>query len=262
AVFARYNDGTVDISFDSDSNFTRTPVMIVTAYRVTAMEAEQLNGKIIIKWNYTGNSGSETVSIFRSGKPAEDSGMLMPDSIIASGNIKTGMFTLDVPATGLFYYGLYVKDENHIVQFRQGINITPAPLGIKEEEVIAEEKKEIQPGKKEEIIPETEPEKKEIREPEKEIISKKDESSPELDHIIKSLFYKEQYRAAAKELNLFISRTDNDYEKAKARLYLARTYIELEEFSRSVKLLNRKDVRHYFPDEAEFWAEFATARLR
>lgn len=268
AVFARYNDGTVDINFDSDSNFTRTPVMIVSDFRVTAMEAELFEGKIIIKWNYTGNSGNETVSIFRTSKPAEDSGMLMPDSIIATENIKTGTFTLQVPPKGLFYYGLFTRDENRVVQFRSGINITPAPLGIKDEkkEVIAEEKKEVPAEKKEEIIiPEEKeeiiiPEKKPVKK--KEAVKKKGAGSSELDYIIKTLFYSEEYAAAVKELNLFISGTDNDYDRAKARLYLARSYIELEEFSKSVRLLNMKDVRHYFPDEAQFWAEFATARLK
>lgn len=263
AVFARYNDGTVDISFDLDSNFTRAPVMIVTAYRITAMEAGIFDRKVIIRWNYTGNSGNETVSIFRSSRAAEDSGTLMPDSIIATENIKAGTFTLDVPLKGSFYYGLFIKDENNIVQFRKGINITPDPLGHKED-VIAEEKKEIPPEKKEELIFKTEPEKEELKEPVKkeEIIPKRDTTSNELDYIIKNIFYKEQYRAAVKELNLFISRTDNDNEKAKARLYLARCYIEIGDYKKSVRLLNMKDVRQYFPEEAQFWADFATARLR
>ncbi|HQO39352.1 MAG TPA: hypothetical protein PK986_02680, partial [Spirochaetota bacterium] len=272
AVFARYNDGTVDISFDSGTNFTHTPVMIATLYRVTAMETEVFQGKLIIKWNYTGNSGNETLSIFRSARQAEDSGMLMPDSIFATENIKTGKFTTDIPDQGLYYYGLYIRDENHIVQFRRGINISPEPIGIKNN-IIADDKKEISPEKKdkvsepdrkEEISFDVEPEKDKLKDPQgkEKIIKKSDEPSRELDYIIKDIFYGEQYARAVKELNLFISATDNDYDRAKARLYLARSYIELEDFGKSVRLLNMKDVRQFFPEEAEFWSQFATSRLR
>lgn len=262
AVFARYNDGTVDISFDSNNNFTRTPVIIVTPYRVTAMETELFEGKLILKWNYTGNSGNETLSIFRSARQAEDSGMLMPDSVFATENIKTGKFTTDIPARGFYYYGLYIRDENNIVQFRKGVNISPEPLGIKDN-IIADDKKDgaNEPGHKEEIIPDVEPEKDKSEEPQK-TIKKKDEPSRELDYIINNIFYREQYASAVKELNLFISATDNDYDRAKARLYLARSYIELENFSKSVRLLNMKDVRKFFPEESEFWSQFATSRLR
>ncbi len=260
AVFARYNDGTVDINFESDSNFTRSPVMIVSAYRITAMEADIFEKKITIKWNYTGNSGNETVSIFRSSRPAEDSGMLMPDSIIASENIRNGMYSLDAPSKGEFYYGLYIRDDYQVVQFREGINIIPRPLGIKEDQEqipdTAGIKKDPQENK-DDTSALNEPEKDERAE-----TGKKPEVSHELDYIIKTCFYREQYRSAVKELNLFISRSDNDYEKAKARLYLARSYIELGDYKKSVKLLNMDDVRRFFPEEAQFWAEFATARLR
>ncbi len=265
AVFARYNDGTVDINFAADTNYTRYPVMIVTLYRITAMESSFQDGKVTIKWNFTGNSGNDTVTIFKTDKCVRDSGALMPDSVIATANINTGSFTFEAPPEGLFYYGLYLKNENHIVPFTTGINITSLPIGHKKEkkeETAADDKADVQDQKEEPLEIEKEnlvvPEK----EQKKEIVRHRETVTPELDYIISNYFYREEYGAAVKELNLFISETDNEYERAKARLYLARTYIELEEFSKSVKLLNMKDVRNFFPKEAEFWAEFATARLR
>ena len=121
-----------------------------------------------------------------------------------------------------------------------------------------------EPDRKEEISFDVEPEKDKLKDPQgkEKIIKKSDEPSRELDYIIKDIFYGEQYARAVKELNLFISATDNDYDRAKARLYLARSYIELEDFGKSVRLLNMKDVRQFFPEEAEFWSQFATSRLR
>jgi len=285
AVFARYNDGTVDVSFDTDSNYTKSPIIIAIPYSITAMEAEVRDGNVVIKWNFTGNSGAEQVTLFKTKKRADNSGMLMPDSVIGTENIRTGMFTLPLPEEAKYYYGLFIRDDTRVVALKTGINITDNPIGLENR-------------KSGDITEQKEPEKEEIKEPEKDItrvIEKEDagetredfsfieedteeseeltEKTPEkeqkersissdLDYIIDELFYRERYHSAVKELKIFISKTDNKYEKARARLFLARTYIELEEYGKSIHLLNMDDVKTYFPDEAKFWSDFAMFRAR
>ena len=39
AVFSRYSDGTVDINFDTDSNYTKTPLMITLPYKINCAES-------------------------------------------------------------------------------------------------------------------------------------------------------------------------------------------------------------------------------
>lgn len=254
AVFSRYSDGAVDINFDDESNYTKTPVIITLPFSVTALNSEVSDNKIIVRWNYSGNSGPETVGIFRTKIIPENSTKVMNDDFIGTENIKAGKFVISFPEDGSYHYGVIVKNNDIVTQIRPGINITSEIIIVKKDEKsgISEiikkggksGKKKIpdSSGKKPDLIP--------------------DMPDGDLDYILKNLFYKEQYHSASKALKKYISKADKDYEKAKARLFLARTYIELTDYQKGINILNSEDVKQNFPEEAEFWSEFATVRLK
>ena len=83
-----------------------------------------------------------------------------------------------------------------------------------------------------------------------------------LDNIIHNTYYKGNYPLALKELKKFIKTTDNKYDQSKAKLFLAKSYIELHEYEKSIKLLDSDDVKNTFPEETKFWFEFALVRLK
>lgn len=253
AVFSRYNDGTVDINFDDESNYTRTPVIITLPLSVSALNSEISDNKLILRWNYSGNSGPETVGIFRTRIIPENSRKIMNDDFVGTENIKAGKFIIPFPEEGSYHYGVIVKNNDVITEIRPGVNITSGIIIVKKDEksgkstIIKKEKKTS--GRR--IPPETE----------------KDTIIPpapdgDLDYIIKNLFYKEQYHSASKELKKYISSTDKDYEKSRARLFLARTFIELNQYQKGINILHSEDVKQNFPDEARFWSDFATVRLK
>lgn len=254
AVFSRYSDGAVDINFDDESNYTKTPVIITLPFSVTALNSEVSDNKIIVRWNYSGNSGPETVGIFRTKIIPENSTKVMNDDFIGTENIKAGKFVISFPEDGSYHYGVIVKNNDIVTQIRPGINITSEIIIVKKDEKsgISEiikkggksGKKKIpdSSGKKPDLIP--------------------DMPDGDLDYILKNLFYKEQYHSASKALKKYISKADKDYEKAKARLFLARTYIELTDYQKGINILNSEDVKQNFPEEAKFWSEFATVRLK
>jgi len=246
AVFARYSDGTVDITFDTDSNYIKIPLIITMQYIINSLDYEIADKKIIIRWNYSGNSGNETVSIFKTSKIPADSGNIMNNEIIGTENIKAGKFIIDDLPSANFYYGVLCRNENEIIKITRGVNITAIPLNEstkKADEKPFENKKpddNIIPGKK-------------------EVITVK---NTELDDIIHNTYYKSNYELAVKELKNYIKTTDNTDSRPKAKLFLAKSYIELHEYEKSIKLLDSDDVKKAFPEETRFWFEFAIVRLK
>ncbi len=237
AVFSRYSDGTVDINFDTDSNYTKMPLIITLPYKVNAINHEVADKKIILRWSYSGNTGNELVSIFKSLKIPSDSSAIMNDDIVGTENIKAGKFIVNSPAPGTFYYGVLCRNENEIIKITKGINIIPSPID-RESDFIAEKKEKIT---------------------EKETVNYQNDG---LDSIIRNTYYKGKYGLALKELKKFSKTSDNKYDQSKVKLFLAKTYIELHEYNKSIKLLNNEDVKTNFPEETKFWFEFAIVRLK
>jgi hypothetical protein len=242
AVFSRYSDGTVDINFDTDSNYTKSLLMITLPYKINALNHEIRDKEIILRWNYTGNSGNDTVNIFRSAEIPSDSSSIMNDDIIGTENIKAGKFTISNPAAGNFYYGILCRNENEIVQIRKGVNLTANPIESASD-LITEKT-----GKKESLS--------------EHDAYDSNLSNSGLDNIIRNTYYKGNYPLALKELKNFMKTTDNKYDQSKAKLFLAKSYIEMHEYEKSIRLLDNDDVKNAFPEETKFWFEFALVRLK
>jgi len=43
---------------------------------------------------------------------------------------------------------------------------------------------------------------------------------------------------------------------------MAKSYIELHEYDKGIKLLDNDDLKKHFPEETKFWLEFALVRLK
>ena len=245
AVFSRYSDGTVDISFDTDSNYTSTPVIITLPYKINAINHEIADKKIILRWNFSGNSGNEFVTIFKSAKIPVDSAGIMNDDIISTENIKAGKFIISPPHAGTFYYGVLCRNENEILKIVRGVNLTTAqiesgPNSISEKKSMDNISEKAGPLEKDDL----------------------NYQNSGLDFIIHNTYYKGNYTLALKELKKYIKATDNKHDKSKAKLFLAKSFIELHEYDKSIKLLTDEDVKNIYPEETKFWFEFALVRLK
>lgn len=252
AVFARYSDGTVDINFETDSNYIKTPLIITMQYRINSLDYEIAEKKIILRWNYTGNSGNETVSVFKTSKIPADSGNIMNHEYIGTENIKSEKFIINDIPKGNFYYGVLCRNENEIIKITPGVNLTTIPFDngttVIEEKQTADKK----PSDKNNAVEDKKPPKKEDT----------GDSNTVLDRIIHNTYYKSKYELAVKELKNYIKTADNPNSRAKAKLFLAKAYIELHEYGKSIKLLESDEVKGAFPEESRFWSEFALVRLK
>ena len=83
-----------------------------------------------------------------------------------------------------------------------------------------------------------------------------------IDSIINGSFAQGEYARAIKELkSLLRSNAAND-DAAKAKLYLARSYIELGKYRDALPYLNGADVKRLYPRESNFWREYSIDRMR
>jgi len=241
AVFPRYSDGTVDINFGQDSNFTKNPLLIASPFKIIAVNYESSDKKITLRWNYTGNAGNEILSVFKSLRLPTSSKSVSDNEIIGTENIKSGKYVIDNPPAGSFYYGLLlIHNNNETLKFVRGKNITTVPVDSAVDSISS--KKENLPGE------------------DKDQTDEYYDNS--LDYIIYSTYYKGEYALALKELKKFLRTTDDKHDRAKAKLFIAKTYIEQHEYERSIKLLDSEDLKEFFPEETKFWFEYAIRRLK
>ncbi len=239
AVLPRYSDGTVDINFDSGLIFTRVPVSIKKPYKITGIKGERVNGKIQITWEYTGNQGMEILKVIRTGEIPSSSSSI-ENMIIGSVNITEGKYLVDDKDGNDYHYGLISDTAEQGLVFIVGLNITA---------IIPAQKNKIDISGIEEEIPGPD---------------MKNDTAPEssLSRIIRIYFYSGRYHLASKELNKFISSTDNNRDRALARLFLGKSYIEIKDYSRAILILSSRDVQRAYPEESRFWTEFAMLRLK
>jgi fibronectin type 3 domain-containing protein len=241
AVFSRYADGTVDVNFDTSDAYTEAPVEINLAYSITGIKAEKIRDNLLITWEFSGNKGDKIVKIFRTTRipgPGDN-----PEKfIIGSADINRRIYTVEGPHDNDYYYGIFL---NRNTNFITGINITAGIPASHDEKFISDSSDKAGSNGEENNDD-----------------SRTSGISSRLDRIIKNYFYKGRFDLASKELNIFIKKTDNNSEKALAKLFLGKAYIEMKEYERAILLLNSRDVKSSFPEESRFWSEFATIRLK
>ncbi len=239
AVLPRYSDGTVDINFDTGLIFTRLPVTIKKPYRITGIKAERVNGKIQITWEYTGNDGMQILKVIKS-RQIPSPASSIENMIIGSVNIIERKFLTDDESENDYHYGLISDTAEPGQGFIKGINITSKiPAQSDKTDISRIEDESAVPDSQKEITPES-----------------------SLSRIIQVYFYSGRYHLASKELNKFISSTDNYSDRAMARLFLGKSYIEMKDYSRAILILSSRDVQSAYPEEAKFWSDFAMLRLK
>ena len=77
------------------------------------------------------------------------------------------------------------------------------------------------------------------------MISRKKAPPGSLDALLKRTFFAGRYKEAIKELEQVAGTTDNQKDRARALLFIGRSYIELKQYRRSISYLVDKDVTRF-----------------
>ncbi len=225
-----------------DRNFTTTPVMVSSKkgdqIKVKTISARVDREAVMITWSHAGTDGDPNYQLFRSEKPIKNIMDIPGSAIIGIVNINTDKFLDSMAPSGKYYYGLIpgTGTDSSAYALIPGVNITSEPVVI----VVKEVKKKEGQKKQEKIITQTD----------------------DIDLILKRTFFKGNYHGAIKELDGYIAASGSEQLKAKARLFIGRSNIELGRFRKALNYLLLPDVKKYYPKDASFWEEFTLVRLK
>ena len=234
AVLAKFVSGDVDLNLKSGQNYTSDPAEIAEFYQITSIQARGDGRNVVIIWDYSGTSGDKFFRIFRSDKKIEKLSDVDDGSIIGLIDVTGRYFKNDPAPDGSFYYGIVPKAEKGDFKLNPGVNITTHR--ISRSDIIKFEKK---------------------------VITKKPSGkTDELDIILQRTFYRGMYRLAIKELQNIVDRSDNQTDRARAKLYIGRSYMETGDNRRALAYILLPEVKKHYPLDAKFWSEVAIIQVK
>ncbi len=248
AVLTKLADGSIDTTLLKGENYNVEPVTLGKPIKITRIEASKTKNGVSITWQYRGSSRSKYYKLYRTEDMPSSSLKIKDAYLVDIVNVVSGSYLDTDILPGSYYYAAVPEDFESDADFSlvEGVNITASPVQIKKK--VPKEK--IRPEKKEpeRVIPI----------PEK----KYKEATRDLDSIIHSTFDRGYYRAAINSLQKVIDESDNEYEVARAKLFMGRSYIELKQYRKGLHYLVQNIVTEYFPEDAQFWRDYAIQRVR
>ena len=241
AVLVKFKNGAVDLRLQPGFNYTTEPIGLSKGeqfFTLTMIDAAVERGGIVVSWKYRGGREGVSYDLYRSTSIPESPSAVGPSMIITRVDLTSGSYADTSPPQGMYYYGLIPVHKGALRDFviQEGVNVTSYPIGYSTEM---------------KMLPRDTPRKKQ------------EYSMPgTIDEILHRTFFRGRYVLAIKELQDLIRTSDNTIEKAKARLFIGRSYIERGDYKKALLFLSLQDVSTYFPEEAEFWHDFAILRVQ
>ncbi|MBN2042036.1 MAG: hypothetical protein JW864_18515 [Spirochaetes bacterium] len=249
AVLTKFLDGMVLNDLVKGDNYTTEPVLYNTGkiIELLSISAETYANGIEIKWQMTGSSGNRTYSVFRNESSIKNTDDLNSSDRIATVDIYDLNYFDGEISAGSYYYAVVPDSANNSeIEIKTGVNATAEAVIIEPGRKKIPEKRAV--GKIPSIIPE-----KKIH----------DTAKPSnVDSIIRKYFISGRYKYTGKELRKILKSSNNQHEKAKAKLYIGRCYVELKAYKSALRYFILRDVNKYFPEEAEFWKVFSLDKIR
>jgi hypothetical protein len=235
AVLVKQKDGTTDTTLVARSNYTVDPISVGKMIRLRSITARAREGKVLIQWRYSGETAAGAYQLMMTKSRVGRATDLMKGRIVDKIDISKREYTDRAPPEGKLYYSLVPEDFVAYEKFtlKDGVNIT-GPVYAKKTE------------------PELDTDRRDV---EKEDVA-------DLDKVLRRYFFRAEYPTAIKKLENIVSQSDNEYEIAKARLFIGRSWLELRRYNRALDYFLYPTVGKYFPKDSKFWREYAISRLR
>ncbi len=264
AVLTKFNDGKVDSTLRRDYNFSTSAVVIGAIYEMRSIMAKKVKRGILVLWDYTGEMGDKKYRLFRANRRFTYLKNISEKYFIRDVNI-TEKGYLDVnPPTGKYYYGIvpFQTSENLTKKIVRGINITQYALNNMEK---IDDKKNVNNN----TISNSNNNTIDSIDSNDSIDEKKQYTdnntiglSGSLNKILRKTYYKGEYKNALRALKRFVQRTSSKQERARAKLFIGKTYVEQANYKKALRYFIVKDVMKYFPKESSFWKEYSIIRIR
>jgi hypothetical protein len=238
AVIGKRSNGTVDTALIEDSNYTSRPVVVGSHYRVTGINAVHRDNRVYVIWRYSGSTGSRAYRVLRLERKISDLRGVSDSQIVGRVNIRNRKFVDNNPPGGKYYYALVPdkREQWNRYGLRAGMNITERAVSARDD-TVREQKEDSRR-------------------------SQREYRRSGIDNILRMTFFRGRYGLAIKRLHIALPQTDNQYDAAKARLFIGRSLIELGKYRESLHYILSRDVKRHFPMDSRFWSSYAISRVR
>lgn len=210
------------------------------------------NNIIMIEWE---DSVSDMYNIYRATSKISNQNSIKAAALL--GTVKKGLqiyIDKNIPTDGDYYYAIInVNDLTENIILIPDSNITTVPITFTKPK--PPEKPEPEVEKKEEPAP-----KKVVQKP--KTVKKKIKKKPKkkvvtvnynlmLNNAIKKYFLKKDYEKFIIKLGKIIKAGTSNKTRMKAKLFLGRTYYELGNYNKALKLFTES--KEVYSDESDFW---------
>ncbi len=245
AVTTKDIAGNEDMQLVPDQSYLTAGINIAFKSQVivSGLKAEAVGDNTVrLSWVGVSSPGARYL-VYRAGRPIIDAQRLALSKQLASVEPGQTAYVDQNPGAGVHYYAVLVRLEDSTVDntLRESANYTTQGVAARPAvKKLSPEAAKTPPEREAPAVTET----------------------GDLDTVLRDTFFKERYGLAIKRLRNIVSASDNEYEKAKARLFLGRSFLELGQYRESLSYFIMSDVTKYFPKESRFWREYALSRVR
>ncbi|TGK07365.1 hypothetical protein EHO59_04465 [Leptospira semungkisensis] len=249
-----------------DDSVVTNPDFSFDEMHVRDLNATTVEGGIRLDWKPPTKADENTVySIYQALKPLAG-GM----STFLGGNVKklgemahpdTNVMVRMKPYDGTVYFGVTVK-RGEVEDFTLTLDQSYVAIGSNpneqdqnnQQQTADQEPKEDQNPKEEEQKPSHNEEKAPL------IVQQEEPSEEEMDRVLKSTFWKDEYAEAIRQLGPYAGAGDNSI-RGKAKFYMGMSYYRKGEYNKALKYFVQKDTKAYNPERTEFWTKQCLSRI-
>ncbi len=246
AVTTRDITGNEDLQLIPDQSYLTTGLYVALRSQavVSNISAAAIDaGAVELKWK--GIEGkSHSYVIYRYSRPISNIQLLALAGVVGTVASSTVRYIDRDPGPGSYYYAVLVKVKDsgvdNTLRERENYTVRPVVVERKPSAKVTRDIVEEKPAKEPPALPPTD----------------------NVDTVLKESFFPGHYELTIKRLHIIVSRSDNEVETAKARLFIGRALVELKRYREAIRYFEMPGVIKYFGKESRFWQDYAISKVR
>ncbi|TGK37817.1 hypothetical protein [Leptospira andrefontaineae] len=254
-----------------EDDVVTNPQFAYDEMHVKDLNASIVDGGVRLDWKAPDRADENTIySIYQAGKPL--SGGV---STFLGGNVRklgevshpdTNVMVKMKPYSGTMYFGVTVKrgdiEDFTLTQDQSYVAIGGPGSTDNNAQTAENDKPNKHEPKEEEQVPQDNQNNQNVQNNEKQplIVEQEEPSEEEVDRVLRSTYWKNEYGEAVKQLAPYAGSNDIDI-RGKAKFFLGMSFYKKGEYNKALKFFVQKDTKNYNPERTEFWTKQCLARI-